>query len=324
MKFRKRGKNLQLSALLLALALSACGNDAEGAGTDASTSPVSIPTASSNIPEAQGVEEGASIEETGESGSATDSGMDSEAESQQELETEPELGTQPSLETEPSLESQQQPSPTPVSSPARGALPDGFVYLDEYIPDALFEIRYASDYNFVGAVVDGYKAPVAIATEEAAQALLGANEELKQSGYALLIYDAYRPTKAVAHFIRWAADVEDTAMKDVFYPDVDKSQVFKLGYVASKSGHSRGSTIDLTVADADTGVPLDMGGPYDFFGDISSHGTKKISAEQTANRELLKNAMVRHGFKLYNKEWWHYTTLKDEPYPKKYFDFDVE
>ncbi len=305
MKFRKRGKNLQLSALLLALALSACGNDAEGTGTDASTSPVSIPTASSNIPEAQGVEEGASIEETGESGSATDSGMDSEAESQ------------------PSLESQQQPSPTPVSSPARGALPDGFVYLDEYIPDALFEIRYASDYNFVGAVVDGYKAPVAIATEEAAQALLGANEELKQSGYALLIYDAYRPTKAVAHFIRWAADVEDTAMKDVFYPDVDKSQVFKLGYVASKSGHSRGSTIDLTVADADTGVPLDMGGPYDFFGDISSHGTKKISAEQTANRELLKNAMVRHGFKPYNKEWWHYT-LKDEPYPKKYFDFDVE
>ncbi len=228
MKFRKRGKNLQMSALLLALALSACGNDAEGAGTDASTSPVSIPTASSNIPEAQGVEEGASIEETGESGSATDSGMDSEAESQQELETEPELGTQPSLETEPSLESQQQPSPTPVSSPARGALPDGFVYLDEYIPDALFEIRYASDYNFVGAVVEGYKAPVAIATEDAAQALLGANEELKQSGYTLLIYDAYRPTKAVAHFIRWAADVEDTAMKDVFYPDVDKSQVFKL------------------------------------------------------------------------------------------------
>ncbi|XID94810.1 M15 family metallopeptidase [Paenibacillaceae bacterium WGS1546] len=207
--------------------------------------------------------------------------------------------------------------------PKKGGLPDGFVYLDEAVPGALFDIRYFTDDNFVGEKIDGYKAPVPIASKAAAKALKRVNDELAQDGYVLLIYDAYRPQKAVEHFIRWAADPEDTKMKETYYPEVDKTKVFKLGYVASRSGHSRGSTIDLTIARADTGEPLDMGSPFDFFGDVSGHGTELIGPEQKANRERLKNVMVKYGFNPYNKEWWHYT-LKDEPFPKRYFDFDVE
>ncbi|QMV39964.1 M15 family metallopeptidase [Cohnella cholangitidis] len=202
-------------------------------------------------------------------------------------------------------------------------LPKGFVYLDEEVPDAKFEIRYYSDYNFVGERIDGYKAPVPIISSKAAIALKEVNDELRRKGYVLLVYDAYRPQKAVNHFIRWAKDAKDTKMKKEFYPAVDKTKVFKLGYVASKSGHSRGSTVDLTLVYEKTGKPVDMGSPYDFFGDISGHGTKLITEKQTANRNVLKNAMVKHGFKPYDKEWWHYT-LKAEPFPKKYFDFDVE
>jgi len=205
----------------------------------------------------------------------------------------------------------------------KGNLPQGFVYMDEVIPDIKLDIRYNSDYNFVGNRIDGYKAPVAILSTEAAQALKAVNEELEGKGYKLLIYDAYRPQKAVNHFIRWAKDAKDTIMKDVFYPNVDKTKVFKLGYVATKSGHSRGSTVDLTIVDKESDEPVDMGSPYDFFGEISSHGTPLITAQQTLNRQLLLNVMVKHGFKRYDKEWWHYT-LQDEPYPNKYFDFDVE
>ncbi|BBI34215.1 M15 family metallopeptidase [Cohnella abietis] len=202
-------------------------------------------------------------------------------------------------------------------------LPKGFVYMDEVIPAAKSEIRYYSDYNFVGKRIDGYKAPIAILASDAAKALKAVSDEVEKKGYTLLIYDAYRPQKAVNHFIRWAKDSKDTKMKDIFYPAVDKTKVFKLGYVASKSGHSRGGTVDLTIIDKKTGEIVDMGSPYDFFGDISSHGTKLITSEQTANRNILKNAMVKHGFRLYSKEWWHYT-LNKEPFPNKYFDFDVE
>jgi len=202
-------------------------------------------------------------------------------------------------------------------------LPEGFVYADEAIPKALFEFRYNSDYNFVGERVAGYRAPVLILSIQAAEALRKASEELDEQGYAFLIYDGYRPQKAVSHFIAWAKDAEDTKMKSEFYPDIDKTKVFKLGYVATRSGHSRGSTVDLTIVHKETGVPVDMGSPFDFFGEISSHGTKRISAEQTDNRNILKNVMVKYGFKPYNKEWWHYT-LKNEPYPDEYFDFDVE
>jgi D-alanyl-D-alanine dipeptidase len=224
-------------------------------------------------------------------------------------------------------------TPSPVaSSPPKSIedavkkkrkLPKGFVYVDEVIPAAMFDIRYYGKYNFVGTRIDGYKAPLAILSVKAANALKSVNAELERKGYVLLIYDAYRPQKAVDHFTRWARDPKDTKMKKDFYPEVDKSKVFKLGYVASKSGHTRGSTVDLTIAYKKSGIIVDMGSPYDFFGEVSSHGTKLITAKQTANRNILKNAMLKHGFKLYEKEWWHYT-LKIEPYPNRYFNFDVE
>jgi len=336
-------------ALGLALLLAACGSEGSGRGSapaasseavggQGETAPsAGIPSAqegnaesapSAGIPGAQGEDAesapsaGIPGAQEGDAESIPSAGIPEAQEG--DAESAPSAGIPEAQEGKASEgEGQDMSASDPVSVERRGELPEGFVYLDELIPDALFEIRYASDYNFVGAIIDGYKAPLAIMTEEAAQALKKVNEELKQSGYVLLVYDAYRPTKAVDHFKRWAQDVSDTSMKDVFYPNVDKSQVFKLGYVASKSGHSRGSTVDLTIADAATGIPADMGSPYDFFGDVSGHGTKEITPEQTANRELLKNAMVKRGFKPYNKEWWHYT-LKDEPHPKKYFDFDVE
>lgn len=202
-------------------------------------------------------------------------------------------------------------------------LPKGFVYLDEIIPTATYDIRYYGDYNFVGARVDGYKAPYAIMTEQAAKALKAVADDLAVKGYKLVIYDAYRPQKAVDHFIRWSKDPKDQTTKDVFYPETDKRKLFKLGYVSTKSGHTRGSTVDLSIASVKTGKLVDMGSGFDFLGSISSHGSKLVNAVQTANRNLLKKAMEKHGFKAYSKEWWHYTLVK-EPYPKTYFNFDVE
>jgi D-alanyl-D-alanine dipeptidase len=202
-------------------------------------------------------------------------------------------------------------------------LPDGFVYLDDVIPSAEYDIRYYGDNNFIGKPVDGYNSPLAILTDEAAQALKAVSEELEEKGYRLKIFDAYRPAKAVAHFIEWAQDPKDTSMKNIFYPNIDKSKLFKLGYLAKKSGHSRGSTVDLTLVDKNTGQEVNMGGSFDLLDEISHHNTKLISAEQAANRNMLKDAMNRHGFKHYSKEWWHYT-LRKEPYPDQYFDFDVE
>lgn len=202
-------------------------------------------------------------------------------------------------------------------------LPAGFVYLDEVIPSAAYDIRYYGDYNFVGARVDGYKAPYAIMTAQAAKALKEVSVDLAAKGYKLVVYDAYRPQKAVDHFIRWSKDPKDQTTKHIFYPDTDKSKLFKLGYLSSKSGHSRGSTVDLSIASIKTGKLVDMGGGFDFLGSVSWHGTKLVNAAQTANRNVLKKAMEKRGFKAYSKEWWHYTLIK-EPYPKTYFNFDVE
>jgi D-alanyl-D-alanine dipeptidase len=203
------------------------------------------------------------------------------------------------------------------------ALPEGFVYVDEVIPAARFDIRYFGEYNFVGTRIDGYNAPFAILSKEAAEALKRVSDELAEKGYGILIFDAYRPQKAVNHFVTWSRDASDTRMKAEFYPEVDKSRLFELGYIASKSGHSRGSTVDLTLVRLDTGEEIDMGGPFDFFGPVSHHGTDLVTEEQTANRNILKEAMEKHGFAAYDQEWWHYT-LKPEPYPDTYFDFDVE
>ena len=216
------------------------------------------------------------------------------------------------------------PAPEVPSEPVAPELDSsGFVEIAEAVPDAILEIRYYSTYNFVGERIDGYEAPVALLTREAAEALKAVSDELAEQGYRLKIYDAYRPQSAVDHFKRWAVDLEDVSMKKYFYPDLDKSVLFAQGYIASKSGHSRGSTVDLTLFDMAAGKELDMGGTFDWFGPRSHPGYTGLTEEQAANRALLRDAMLAHGFKGINTEWWHFT-LKNEPYPDTYFNFPVE
>lgn len=210
-----------------------------------------------------------------------------------------------------------------LASEEKKVIPEGFVYIDEFISDAILEVRYYSNDNFVGSRVDGYLAPRVILTVEAAESLAAVANELRQYGLALKIFDGYRPQQAVNHFIRWAADGEDLKMKDRYYPEVDKKDLFRLGYIARKSGHSRGSTVDLTLVDMDTGKELDMGSSFDFFGEISHHDSVLISEAQLQNRTMLKKVMEKHGFIPYSGEWWHYT-LGNEPYPDTYYDFPVQ
>ena len=197
-----------------------------------------------------------------------------------------------------------------------------FVSLTEAVPDAILEIRYFSTYNFVGERIDGYLAPTALMTREAADSLRAVSDDVIKLGYRLKIYDAYRPQCAVDHFVRWASDVSDTTMRQYFYPDVDKSLLFEEGYIAEKSGHTRGSTVDLTLFDMTTEKEVDMGGTFDWFGEESHPDYMDITPEQYANRMILREAMLRHGFKPLEEEWWHFT-LKDEPYPDTYFKFPV-
>ena len=199
----------------------------------------------------------------------------------------------------------------------------GFVILSEAVPDVILEIRYYSTYNFVGARIDGYEEPCAMLTKEAAEALKKVSDELITKGYRLKIFDAYRPQRAVTHFANWAKDVDDTKMKKYFYPDLDKSVLFKQGYIDYKSGHSRGSTVDLTLFDMKTEKEVDMGGTFDFFGKRSHPDYKKITKKQYNNRMILRKAMMKYGFKPLSTEWWHFT-LKDEPYPDTYFNFTVK
>ena len=198
----------------------------------------------------------------------------------------------------------------------------GFVPLAEAVPDAILEIRYYSTYNFVGDRVDGYERPVAYLTKEAAAALKAASDDCVARGYRLKIYDAYRPQRAVSHFMRWAKDIGDVRMKPYFYPHLDKSVLFDQGYIAEKSGHSRGSTVDLTLFDMKTEKEVDMGGTFDWFGEESHPDFQGVTEAQLANRMLLREIMLAHGFKPLAEEWWHFM-LKDEPYPDTYFDFPV-
>ena len=214
---------------------------------------------------------------------------------------------------------------TPVAA-QRSTSPDdpsGFVVLAEVAPDIIQEIRYYSTYNFVGDRIDGYQQPCALMTIEAAQALKAVSDDLKAKGYRLKIWDSYRPQMAVDHFVRWAEDIGDKRMKKYFYPQVDKTKLFSEGYIDAKSGHSRGSTVDLTLFDMKTGKEVDMGGPFDYFGELSHPDYKgKLTKTQLKNRKILRDAMIRHGFKPLDTEWWHFT-LKDEPYPDTYFTFPV-
>jgi len=197
-----------------------------------------------------------------------------------------------------------------------------FVLLSDVVPDAIQEIRYYSTYNFVGDRIAGYEEPVALLTKEAAIALKGASDELVQKGYRLKIYDAYRPQMAVTKFMNWALDENDVRMKQYFYPELDKSVLFPQGYIAEHSGHSRGSTVDLTLFDMTTEKEVDMGGTFDYFGELSHPDYTGITEEQYANRMLLRDVMLRHGFQPLEEEWWHFT-LKDEPYKDTYFTFPV-
>ena len=200
----------------------------------------------------------------------------------------------------------------------------GFVLLTDVIPDAVLDIRYYSTYNFVGERIDSYEAPVAYITKEAAYALKKASDALREQGYCLKIFDAYRPQSAVDHFKRWAEDVNDTEMKKYFYPDLDKSELFTKGYIAERSGHSRGAAVDLTIVDMVSGRELDMGGGFDFFGEIShSYHTEGLTEEQINNRAILRKAMTENRFKVLAEEWWHFS-LENEPYPNTYFDFPVD
>jgi len=203
------------------------------------------------------------------------------------------------------------------------SLPEGFVYLTDIVPDVVLEIRYFSTYNFMGTRVDYYLAPVAIITRQAAQALALASKELRAQGYVIKVFDAYRPQGSTDHFIRWGKEEDDITIKSYFYPDFTKSQLFSEVYLGVRSGHTKGSTIDLTIIDMKTGMDVDMGSSFDFFGLISHHGSTLITEEQTNNRLILKTAMERAGFRAYEKEWWHYTLI-NEPFPSTYFTFPVQ
>lgn len=198
----------------------------------------------------------------------------------------------------------------------------GFVSVSEAIPDVLLDVRYYSSFNFVGSRVDGYEQPVILLTQEAAQALIPVSREAMAMGLRLRLFDGYRPQRAVNHFVRWARDPALNHTKAFFYPDVDKRDLFRLGYIAEKSGHSRGSTVDLTLVNMHTQENLDMGGGFDFFGPRSHVDFEGLTFLQRKNRQLLQSLMVKNGFRPYAEEWWHFT-LENEPFPDTYFDFPV-
>lgn len=233
------------------------------------------------------------------------------------------------------------------ATPGWTAGADFFVDLKTVIPSLVLDIRYYSDHNFVGTRVDGYEAPKCLVTAPAAEALAKVQAELQEFSLSLKVYDCYRPQRAVDHFVRWAADLRDTKTRAEFYPTLDKRALFSAGYIAGKSSHSRGSTVDVTIvpfpAPAEgsysPGQPLqachqpagkrfrdssiDMGTGFDCFHELSHPGNPKAGAQQRIHRLLLKTLMDKHGFRSYDREWWHFT-LRNEPFPDTYFDFPVK
>ena len=217
---------------------------------------------------------------------------------------------------------------------------ENFVNITDVVPDVILEIRYFGTYNFVGNRIDGYMQPTALLTRQAAEALKAVSDDVKAQGYRLKIFDAYRPQRSVDNFVRWAKDEADVRMKQYFYPDLEKNLLFPQDYIAEKSGHTRGSTVDITLFDMTTEKEVDMGGTFDWFG-VESHPDfcgnpetgkytggkspkgRSITKQQFENRMILRQAMLRHGFKPLSSEWWHFT-LKDEPFPDTYFNFPVK
>lgn len=212
------------------------------------------------------------------------------------------------------------------TSPAQAQVPAGFVDAAIVVGGLVVDMRYFGDDNFVGARIDGYEAARCLLTRPAASALARVQQDLAKKGFGLKVFDCYRPTRAVAYFVRWARDVKDIKRKADFYPDVDKRDLFRLGYISNRSGHSRGSTVDLTMVRLGEGgapVEVDMGTRFDFFGVQSWPSSRAVSAEAQANRKVLATAMRRGGFYPYDREWWHFT-LRGEPYRDTYFNFVVK
>jgi len=192
-----------------------------------------------------------------------------------------------------------------------------FTDINQAIPAIKFDMRYTTTDNFIGMPIDGYKEPICYLTNRTSAALEKVQQHLQKEGLGLLVFDCYRPQRAVDHFVRWAKDINDTKMKIIYYPNVKKKDLFKDGYIAAKSGHSRGSTVDLTIDG------FDMGTPFDFFDPRSHTDSNAVTKKQHENRMVLKKVMEENGFKNYAEEWWHYT-LKGEAFKERYFDFVIE
>ena len=207
--------------------------------------------------------------------------------------------------------------------PAQHKLPEGFVYVEDYIPSLQVELRYTSQNNFMGRPVNGYESRKCILSMQATNALKAVQADLAQKKLGLKVFDAYRPQRTVNDFVEWAKDLSDTAMKSSYYPQVKKSELFEKGYIAARSSHSRGSTVDVTLVYLEDGKEVDMGTPYDYFSPVSwpTH-MASITETQYVNRMLLQRSMEKHGFLHLPTEWWHFT-LDGEPFPDTYFDFPV-
>jgi len=200
-------------------------------------------------------------------------------------------------------------------------LPEPFVYVRDVVPDIREDMRYFGANNFMGRPVNGYDAPRAILTRPAAEALAKVQQDLTPWELGLQVFDAYRPQRAVSHFLRWEQEAESSATRARFHPDLSKQSLFEQGYIASRSSHTRGSTIDLSLVSQDD-EELDMATEFDFFGVESAPDYLKLDVQQRANRLLLRTVMEKHGFKGFSLEWWHFT-LVNEPFPDQYFDFPV-
>ena len=201
-------------------------------------------------------------------------------------------------------------------------LEEGFVYLNDIDDSIIVDLKYNSNENFTAQFIEGYHSNTAILTKESALALSNAQVDFNKLGYSLILYDAYRPQRAVDFFVQWSKNHYDTINKRIYYPNIKKSELFELGYIAYKSGHSRGSTVDVSLIEISTNKVLDMGTIFDYFGVESHTFFDDISEKQKSNRLILYEIMSNNGFKNYSKEWWHFT-LKNEPY-QKYFDFLVK
>jgi zinc D-Ala-D-Ala dipeptidase len=199
---------------------------------------------------------------------------------------------------------------------------DGFVYVDDRVPGIRWDAKYATWDNFTGKPVDGYLANRVVGTEAFCTALDRVRDAAESLGFGLLLWDVYRPQRAVDRFLRWAEEPEDGRTKRRHYPRIDRAEMFRRGYVAARSGHSRGSTVDLTLYHLATSELAAMGGDHDLMDAVSHHGAPGITATEARHRDCLRSLMEGCGFRAYDCEWWHYT-LTDEPYPDTYFDFPI-